>query len=269
MKKRLLLTLAWLGICLHPGCRSLKFIDSSRLTTPPEADGRMVDLTKQIVCHLYDNGMMVGVGNDEENLYVFFSPDIRARRRMPSRAELTLWLDESGKKSKKLAYVYAANEFPPDMKKPDLPPDGGEGGQAATPPAMLKIVDRVHHREMLIPVDGSGGAQISVSKEWGDFTYQWRIPLKRAKNRQMPAGEIKPGQTISLGLFWEMKPLFDPKERKKKGDFPSGMGDDEMGGMPPGPGSMGGPGRGPGPGFPGGSLNETKKIWLQTKIKTP
>ncbi len=70
----------------QPGCRSLQGIPSQRLTAAEDGEGHFEDFSKKITCHLFENGLMVGVGNDDRFLYIFFSPDIRHRQRPPSRA---------------------------------------------------------------------------------------------------------------------------------------------------------------------------------------
>ncbi len=184
--RNVLVMLAAAAISLQPGCRSAQAIPGQRLALN---DTQQEDFSKQITSQLFENGMMVGVGNDDRCLYIFFTPDIRHRQRPPGRAQLTLWLDEAGGKAKTLGLVHisglAGKTIPPPSPAPETDKENFSRPAAnGSAPALLKIVDRGRGKEFFISSDGSQGPAVRLAADWGDFAYQWRIPFRgRATGR--------------------------------------------------------------------------------------
>jgi hypothetical protein len=265
-----------------PGCRSLLTIPSQRLAIPPREDGRLEDFSKNITSQLFENGMTVGIGNDDRNLYVFFSPDIRLQRRRPGRATLTVWLDDGGGKARKLGLAVVSDTALPGRRAGEKEPEikGEEPPAPQGPPAeptaerlaqpLLKIIDRQDNKETLILADGSLGPCARLSSDWGDFAYQLRIPLQAAANGDWPGLHPAPGKAIGIGLFWKIDSIGsarkDGSERFQGEPPPGGAEGDgqEMG--PPGGMRRGGHGRGPGRGFPGDNSTRKRTIWLKTVL---
>ncbi len=254
--RRCLLTLAAVAVLsLQVGCRSVQRFPGQWLAIPPAANGGLDDFSKKITSHLFENGMMVGVGNDDRWLYIFFSPDIRHRQRLPGRAILTLWLDEEGGQARKLGLVLVSGrslskrpggEEHPDMKMeghpgptgPQVPPAERDGSER------LKIIDRRSGKEILIVADGSLGPAVRLTSDWGDFAYQWRIPIQGSGD--WPGMSPHPGRAIGIGLQWEIESA--PVSRKARRERPPG-----------GPGNGG-----PGGGIPGEASAKKRKVWLKT-----
>jgi hypothetical protein len=265
-------------ILLFSSCRSLETIDSKWLSVPEDSRGQMENFAKNITSHLYENGLLVGVGNDEKYLYILFSPDIRHQTRPPSRALLTLWLDRNGKKARKYGFVYTRTYFPEGMdgtrpEGPSAQPGHGDAGMRKPPAViepLLQFVDKSGNKRTYLPSDGSQGPQIHFSSDWGDFVYTWRIPLNEETKENYFALAAKPGQAIGIGLLWKIKPLLDSKK-------PDGMPGEGIDGPPGGGGGMGGPpgggmggppggGMGRGGAEPGNDFNQlstSRKIWLK------
>jgi hypothetical protein len=234
----------------------------------------MKDFAKNITSHLYENGLLAGVGNDEKYLYIFFSPDIRHRTRPPSRSHLTLWLDDSGGKAKTYGFIYTRVYFPEgtDSNRPvgkHEPPRLNDPGISRSPELsepLLQFIDKSNKKQTFLPPDGSQGPQIHFSSDWGDFVYAWRIPLIEEIKDNFFGLTAKPGQAIGIGLLWEIKPLSDSKktaDRPGAGFGPGGDAPPEGGGgmgRPPG-GGMGRGGHGPGAAF--SELPASRKIWLK------
>ncbi len=214
---------------------------------------------------------MVGVGNDERFLYIFFSPDVRHRQRPPSRASLTLWLDENGGRAEMLGLGHVSdqqrNKMPPPAARSGEPKDIAAGPDrpqpplaAAPAPALLKIMDRKNSKETFICADGSLGPAVRLADDWGDFAYQWRIPFQALGD--WPGLNRKPGKAIGIGLLWKIEPL-------------PGLDKKDLDRSRPGPG-RGGPGGPPagmesGPGGPGRIMPQThfkakRRIWLRTLL---
>ena len=258
-------------ILLFSSCRSLETINSQWLTVPIDSQGQMEDFAKNITSHLYENGLLAGVGNDEKYLYILFSPDIRHHERPPSRAQLTLWLDGNGRKARKYGFIYTRTYFPEGTDgtqsgRKHAPPEQNDSG-ISKPPALieslLQFIDKSNKKQTFLPPDGSQGPQIHFSSDWGDFVYAWRIPLTQQNWKENFFGlAAKPGQAIGIGLLWEIKPLFDlkkPADRPGVGFDPPDESGGRMGGRPGE--AMGRGGQGPGADF--AELSASRKIWLK------
>ena len=270
LKNKTIAFIAFSFILLFSSCRSLETMNSQWLTVPIDSHGQMADFAKSITSRLYENGLLVGAGNDEKYLYILFSPDIRHQTRPPSRSHLTLWLDSGGKKARKYGFVYTrthssegTDETLPvgPYSKPEHSASGIKKPPAVIEP-LLQYFDKTSKKQTFLPTDGSQGPQIHFSSDWGDFVYAWRIPLIEGIKENFFGLTAKPGQTIGIGLLWKIKPLFD---FKKSADRPgAGFGSpDESGGRMGGP-PGGGMGRGgPGPGAAFAELPTSRKIWLK------
>jgi hypothetical protein len=257
-------------ILFFSSCRSLEMIESNWLTVPVDDRGRVEDFSRHLTSHLYENGLLAGVGNDENYLYILFSPDIRHYLRPPSRASLKLWLDAGGTRAKKFGFLFSASHSPespeasgaPGMKS--APPRANDAG-AGTPPerseSLLQFIDEVGHEHSVISADGSQGPQIRFSSDWGDFVYAWRIPLAAGKKENSYALSAQPGQAISVGLLWECEPL--PAAQKSDGRFDDGSPIPGLGGGRGGKRMGGGMSSGPGPGGDMAEAPSRRKIWLK------
>jgi hypothetical protein len=246
----LLVLIAAAAFLAPAGCRSLQNIPGQWLAVPAGAHGRLEDFSKSITSHLFENGMLVGVGNDDRFLYIFFSPDIRHRQRPPSRARLTLWLDENGDRAEKLGLVHVSEQPGQKMPPPAAP-------HPTTPAAaLLKIVDRKSGKETFISADGSLGPAIRLADDWGDFAYQWRIPFQALGD--WPGLNGNTGKALGIGLLWKIEPLTGLGKKETAGRFPGGpdQGGAEMG---PPPGRAGGPGRG----LPQDNFKSKRQVWLK------
>ena len=272
---RLLLAAIAAAVCLQPGCRSLTALPGQRLDLQDAAQGRPDDFSKKITSHLFESGMMVGVGNDDRNLYVFFSPDIRHARRPPGRARLFLWIDGQGGTARKLGLEHASGpivqETPPGGPGPDAGGNFEEKllARPVSPPGagaqeLLKVIDRQGGKEAFISADGSQGPAVRLASDWGDFAYQLRIPIQGSGD--WPGLGIRPGQAFSIGLMWKFEALPAAGKKQFPGGRPGGPGGRGPGG---GPGMGGAPPDmegGPGIGRPGEKPATKRKIWLKAVL---
>jgi hypothetical protein len=270
LKNKTIAIIAFSCILVFSSCISLETMNSKWLTVPVDNQGQMEDFSRNITSHLYENGLLAGVGNDEKYLYILFSPDIRHHARPPSRARLTLWLDTGGNKTRKYGFIYTRTYFPEGMdstrpgRKHALPEQNETG--ISKPPALieslLQFIDKSNKKQTFLPPDGSQGPQIHFSSDWGDFVYAWRIPLTEKTKENFFALAAKPGQGIDIGLLWEIKPLFDLKksaDRPGAGFGPPDGGDGRTGGHQGGGMSR----RGPGSEVDFVELSASRKIWLK------
>jgi hypothetical protein len=285
MKRRFIypgaIVLVLMAVASLPGCRSILAIPGQWVPASAADDGRPDDFSKKITSHLFENGMMVGIGNDNRNLYVLFSPDIRHRQQLPGRATLTLWLDDKGGKARKLGLVLISSPVPrripedqgrPEMKRDDhsehaasqqLP--SGNHGQV-----LLKVVDRRVGREAFIATDGSRGPAVRLTSDWGDFSYQLAVPIEAAADGDWPGLRIQPGKPIGIGFLWKIEFQRGFSKKNAPGRF--------RGGPPPGSPGQGGEGEemgppgmkngGPGRGMPGQDAPRKRTLWLKTFLAT-
>ncbi len=273
-----------LMILLLASCSSVKVMNGKWLTSTVELAGKNADLSKQLNCYLFDNGMMVGLGNDENNLYVFFTPNLNERGVFPSQATLTLWLDATGKNSRTLGLEYVCGYFPDRFKNREVPADqasrertgenrgADEIKRVEALAKQIKVIDKIGKRETVIPADGSQGPLVRFSSDWGEFTYEWRIPIQKKESGDYFFLAARPGQTVGIGLLWQASPLMEARKRmgnENAASMPRGMGGG--GGRP---GGFGG-GRGMRGGMEGGrgmsdSFSEQMpkkcKIWIKTVL---
>ncbi|HEX7502111.1 MAG TPA: hypothetical protein VF451_01710 [Acidobacteriota bacterium] len=253
-----LVMIAAAAVFLQPGCRSAQAIPGQRLSL---TDTQREDFSRQITSHLFENGMMVGVGNDDRCLYIFFTPDIRHRQRPPSRVQLTLWLDENGGRAKRLGLVHVSGPTgqrpqrrgdAPEMNK-EPPPGPAASGTA---PELLKIINNGQGKDFFASTDGSQGPVVRLAADWGDFAYQLRIPFQGAGD--WPGLKGDPGRVIGIGMLWQIESLAGPG--KNDGEHPRGG---PGMGLPPG---MEGNGPPPGRGMGAESIPNKRSLWLKTTL---
>jgi hypothetical protein len=267
MKHRIYRVVFFLAVaalaCLSPGCRSTQALPGQWLAVAASADGRLDDFSKKITSHLFENGMLVGVGNDDRDLVVFFSPDIRHRQPLPGRATLTLWLDEGGGRARKLGLVIVSGQLPMRPPRAEAAPEmqRAEPLEAAgSPQVLLKIIERRSGRETFITADGSQGPAVRLASDWGDFSYQLRVPILAAAGSDWPGLRLQPGKPIGIGIIWKME-LQAGSARKGSPGGPPGQGDE---GAEMGPPLARMEGRGPGKGMPWQNAPRRRTLWLKT-----
>ncbi len=242
------------ALLIQSGCAGALRIPGQWLSISPPGDGRLEDFSRSITSHLFEDGMMVGLGNDADSLYVFFTPDMRRGRTRQDRARLTVWFDVQGGRSRRLGIEHVSNgpqpghepgsgmpgneTGPPEAGTAPGPAGGAERGSA--PPAsreFLKVIDRAKGREAFLPIDGAGGPALRLDSGWGDFTYQLRLPFRPAGD--WPGLNVRAGQAVAVGFDWRVERRTHPRgkdrERPRIGPGDGGPG---MGGMPAG-GAMG------------------------------
>lgn len=261
---------------IQAGCAGARRIPGQWLSLSHAGDDRQEDFSRSLTSHLFENGMMVGLGNDRDSLYVFFTPDLRRERTRPGGARLTVWLDVQGGRARRLALEHVVSAGPGPRHEPGAGMPGEEAarpqpGAAPAPdgstehgPAplgdreFLKVIDRAGGREAFIALDGSQGPALRLDSGWGDFTYQLRIPFRPTGD--WPGLSVNAGQVIAVGFDWQAERRSEPRgrglERPRGEPGDSGPG---MGGMPPG----GAIGTG---GLPGFAPLGRRRAWVRTTI---
>ncbi|GEM_PF-892545 len=271
---------AGIAFSLLASCRSLPRLPGQWLDLPARPQGPLEDFSRRITSQLFENGMMIGVGNDERNLYVFFTPDIRGTRREPGSVRLSLWVDARGGKARRLGLEHVSKAplraippgGPPGNSSPGAPAREGDRDDKARPPgganpregtsaprpaqALLKVIGPEKDKETLIAADGSQGPVVRLASDWGDFSYQLRLPIRGSG--AWPGLDIRPGQTFAIGLSWEIDiPRGDDKGRMKRP--PGGPGGSRRSGGGPGMGVEHG-------GMPGEPPASKRKVWVKAVL---
>lgn len=252
------------ALIIQSACAGALRIPGQWLTIPRPSGGRPEDFSRSLTSHLFADGMMVGLGNDADFLYVFFTPDMRRAPMRPTGARLTVWMDVRGGRARRLALEHVTSAGPGTELEPGAGTPSEEAG--APPPGLapqrnrefLKVIDRARVREAFIAVDGSQGPALRLDSGWGDFTYQLRIPF--LPDGDWPGLDVKPGQTVAVGFDWQAERRRGPRGRgmaRPRGE--PGGGGPGMGGMPPG-GAMGTDGP------PGSAPLGRRRAWVRTSI---
>ncbi|MBL7073834.1 hypothetical protein ISS37_01160 [candidate division KSB1 bacterium] len=261
LSAKALLTLIFAGSILLAGCKSQE-VQTHWSAEPVLVDGKMPEWEGVPTTYFEDSGVLLGLCNDSENLYVLFRFNDPKWARAIRMGGLTLWLDNSGKKKKDFGIRYTGGPPLLQMQRPGMT---GEGGfwESLTPEQRERLMQRRARADQItvilkkgdqainIPADGSSGPAVSFATPQDIYTYEFRVPLKKSDVFDYGIG-AEPGQTISLGLEWG---------GIRMGDRQRGGGRGGMGG-----GRRGGSGSG---GSRGGSRMQPPKkqeIWVKTQL---
>jgi hypothetical protein len=245
---------------------------------PIRVDGKRTDWSEDMpVNYFEEEGAVLALSNDSDNLYILFCLKDRKWVRAIRMTGVKLWLDAKGKEKKDFGLRYNggpslsetqtarrgeySNDAPPEAKQRMM--------QGRTPPTIqFTFIDKKNGIEMEIPTDGSKGPAASFDTSMGLYSYEFSIPLESGVAGYYGMG-IKPGQTISIGVEWG-----DMGNFKGMSGHPG-----NMGGMPPGgmgggpPGGRGGRGGGMGGGREsrGEGMQAPKKqeVWVKVKLALP
>jgi hypothetical protein len=262
---------------LATGCKTQE-VPSGWLTEPIQVDGKMTEWSDIPTTYFEDQGIVLGIGNDDKNLFIHFRFKNDTWAQAIRMTGLTLWMDVNGKKNKKVGLQFYEGPSPKEPmaargdekfddssqeQRPEFPDRG------KPPEKKFVFFDSSYYVEADIPFGGSKGPAAGYDTSKGFYSYEFSIPLKESGVQFYGLG-VQPGQTISLGAEWGDMGM----DRGGRGGGPPGGGG--MGGGPPGGGGGmgGGPpgGMGGGRGGPGGGekkLSEKQEIWVKTQLALP
>lgn len=253
------------------GCKGDQELTCSRADGLIKIDGQMADWEGLPTAYFEDQGVVLGMANDDDNLYFIFRCRDEKWARTIRTSGLTLWLDGRGKKGKDFQLKYRGGPKMSElMPKGESAPEGMrdrmmQRDTARTDELTCAVKDRIV--EMPIPLDGSNGPSVAFGIDHGFYVYEFKIPLKESIVRYYGLG-AEAGAKITIGANW------GKMDMGQRGEMRPGGG---MGGGPPGggmPGGMGGgpPGGGMGGGPPGGmggerpEMPQEQEIWLKTRL---
>lgn len=250
------------------GCKGEQELTCAYAKGGIKVDGLMADWEELPTSYFEEQGVVVGMSNDDDYLYLMFRFRDQKWARAIRMSGLTLWFDGEGKKGKDYQLNYRGG---PDMSEL-MPQDENTPNQTRERMMMMNnaqadeltcaVKDRIV--EMPIEVDGSNGPQAACGTDLGFFVYEFRVPLREGGVRYYGVG-AEAGATITIGANWG---------KMERGNRPGGRPPGGMGGGPPGGGMPGGgrPGGGMGGGPPGGmggerpEIPEEQEIWFKTTL---
>lgn len=255
------------------GCKT-QTMPSHRFDQPIEVDEQTTDWQGVAMTTLAESGAVLGIGNDDENLYILL------RFRDPQwvgiirRGGITFWFDIKGGKAKEFGLVYNGGPDISELMKQrkteqsdgggrwNLPGEGFEGREMPEERFSI-LLKKWFMQPAYISPQGKNGPQIGTGVEHGFINYELKIPLSESGDDFYGLG-VGPGETITIGLEWGIDMKRDPGQGMPGG----GRGQGQIGG--PG-GGRGGSFKGGGPGGKMGGGQSMKRfskqeVWLKVTL---
>jgi hypothetical protein len=194
-----------------------------------------------------ENGLWLGVMNDEESLYVTVITNNREYVQQIVTRGLTLWVDPTSHKDRALGLRFPS----PGGSSGQLP--AGSRGSSGADPALLEAMlgPLTSEFEIINPDRGTvrlaqvdvESVELEATYRNGTFVYEVKVPLQESEEIPFAVG-ASPGDTIAVGLT---TPEVDRDAMREGRGSDSGAGrggtGGSRGGMRGGRGGMGG-GRG-------------------------
>ncbi len=257
MRKSYILALMIVLLMMN-GCGDKNY-ESRWTDIPVSVDGDNSDWSESSLTYFDKMQLVMGISNDEENLYVIYKfNDIALARRIQMRG-VTLWFNADGKKNKNFGIQYygdpSVNLMNPEQAGFSNLSDEQRAEFKTMPTDLLGMVIVNDNSENIpLPTSNMNGISAMVRQTDGIFTYEFKVPLTTSEGRPY-AINAKPGQKISFGLELGQP---DMKEMQRMRS--------QMGGMDPGNGGMQGRGRAGGGMMPGMMNIQKKELWLSLNL---
>ena len=255
---------------LMTGCRT-QDVPCHWTTMPIGIDGKAADWADMPVTYFEEEGAALGIGNDSNHLYINLRTRDATQARLVRMTGLTVYLDAEGGKSKDFFIRFRGGPALPEM--PFRQGRGNDGShenkrRGMSQPFTDMPADTINRFtcfqkgnivEKPIPTSGSEGPAAACDTSMSFYNYEFSIPLWKSVVRYYGL-DVKPGQTISVGLVW--------------GDIGNLRGESGprggMGGIRAGTGARGGKGGGRGGGPPPGIQQpEKQEVWVRTQLAVP
>ncbi len=256
---------------------------------PIYIDGNIDDWSGLPTTFLEDQGAVIGLANDSENLYV----QVRFRdaiwARAIHRSGLTLYLDADGGKNKNIGLKFVGGPTFAEIREASPGRDSSDGqrwqGEGRSPregmnqdrmrgrdDTLFSYFDKKGLIDATINIDGANGPKVAWGIDHGFYVYEFSIPLAQSKVRDYGLG-LEPGKKIGFGAEWGGRPEGmggpDGGGPRLSGGFPGGGGGMMGGGDGDNDGGMerGGGMRGERPGGEQMRKAMTKQeFWTKTKL---
>ncbi|MCP4686082.1 MAG: hypothetical protein GY867_11655 [bacterium] len=262
--------LLFLSLLPAYGCKGDQEVVCTRVESTVTLDGQMADWEELPSAYFEDQGVVLGLANDNDNLYVMFRFRDQKWARTIRMSGLTLWLDGQGKKSKDFVLKYRGGPSMADL----VPQDGNVNDKmrermmktdsALSDELTCAVKDRIV--EMPISLDGSNGPEVAFGSDHSFFVYEFKIPLKKSEVRYYGIG-AEEGAQITIGANWGKVDKSQMGGMKQGGGPPGGgMGGGRGGGMGGGRGGGKGGGRGGDMGGQRPEMPEEQEVWIKTTL---
>jgi len=235
-------------------------------------DGNSSDWLGALV-YLEDNGVSVGIQNDEDDLYICLLAESSFIRSQVMRRGFTLWFDPAGGKDKTFGIKFPLGMPVPETRPQakDEPVDRLEREQKLE--RMTSLNDKLEilgpgkADQRRIPLNKVKGIEVFIETASGLLVYELKVPLKQSEKSPY-AIQTSAGDTIGVGF--EMPKL---DREALRGERPDGAGVRSGGGSSGGRGGTGGMRGGGGSGGGRGGMSRSRpeegkglKIWVKTLL---
>ncbi len=289
MKKVTLLVFGIIALSLIIGCKGDKIQNQWVAHGKIIIDGKYADWEGIAQYTLEAQNLVVGLANDETDLYLMFRGNDEKMARQIQMMGVTVWMNKEGKKQKDYGICYTGStdlhvSRRPDMEKFDRRPKGTDDRSRQIEGRMEKMRERrrenlpnpgrifiIHGDEKTerSEISFEGPAAGSSYKD-EVFCYEFRIPIPIS---------VESSNEIKLGLELGGMSKEDQKAMRQEMDEMRGHGERSDGGEPPDgnmggrPGGMGGRpggiwGRPGGERPSGGAGLEKQEIWFTVLLAT-
>ncbi len=269
----ILLFLAIFMISFLAGCKTQE-IEGHWISESIQIDGQRTEWNNIPATYFEDYDIAIGLCNDSDNFYFFFSFRNPMWAHAIRTTGLTLWLDGGGKKKKDLGIRYIGRPSLEELRKNsgfDMPDKFAErlkerDDRREENPNQITILDKKNDREEILAAAAPEGPAVGFASSKDIYTYEFRLPLAESGLGQYGFG-ANPGETVCIGAEWG-EGEFDMGERQRPGGMGGGIPGGGGRGMPGGGGGRGGGGfgrhGGTRPQFP-----EKQEIWIKTRLAIP
>ena len=273
MRRTAFFIVLFLGLSITLGCKGNK-IQNQWVDQEIAIDGKYADWEGINQNILEDQNIVVGMANDENNLYLMFRGNDERMARRIRMMGVTVWLNKEGKKKKDFGILYTGStdlhvSYRPDIKSSDprnqqmderMQRMMARRREKLPKPGMIMIIqgeDRSERNEYSLEGPAAGS-----DYENGVFCYEFKIPI--------PISTVS-GNEVKLGL--ELGGISDEDRKammqemggmRGEGGRPGGRMGGRPGGMGGRPGGMGGrPGGMRGGERPAGGFGfEKQEMWF-------
>ncbi len=221
--------------------------------------------------------MVIGVMNDESNLYVTLSTTDRKTIMQVMRFGFTVWFDPKGGKKEVFGIKYPIGDRRMGMRSMGR---SGRGGDRM--PDSQEQIRSLPESQIWVDIMGPGKGDVArismmdttgiqvrmVYSDYGQLVYELRVPLTRLPHIPY-ALDISPGETIGVGFETGIVDMAAMRSQRPGGGMRgSGM----PGGGRPGGMAGGRPGGVRGGGMPGGghrgAMPEPFTYWMKVALAT-
>ena len=257
MKKILQIIAVFMMVFSFSSCKSQE-LSSTYISSERIVDGYVNDWNDNEMTFLEKQDVMVGVVNDDENLYISFYTTSPERAKQLMQAGFTVWLDANGKKKTFGIHYPIRNiegmDMPkfPGKNKSQLPQEKGGQDFMEKVDKNLVIIDGKEEKEY--KKEYLDDVQVAYSFDREMFMYELRIPLKAQNHKYY----VEPTKKNVIYACIETDEMQKPQRPSGPGGFHEGMGERPEGEQRKGnPGGM----------MKGNMPNMPSKIELWMKIQ--